>query len=222
MNYSLLNKTLLFRGITENEIKTMLQCLGAYTKTYEKNETIYHTGDTVDYLGVVLSGSVNIENYDVWGNRSIVSHAGVGQLFAEIYAFIPGEQLMTDVSTNEKTEVLFLYTSRLVATCSKACSYHTKLIKNLMQIMAQKNLTLLRRTLHTSPKSIRGRLMSYFSECVKQKGNYSFTIPFNRQQLADYLSVDRSAMSNELSKMQREGILIYKKNTFEFKEIVNE
>ena len=115
---------------------------------------------------------------------------------------------------HEKCAILFLDAARLLTSCSNACTHHAKLIRNLLQISAHKNLTLSRRILHTSSKSIRGRLLSYLSEQAKQSGSYQFTIPFNRQQLADYLGVDRSAMSNELSKLQREGLLTFEKNRF--------
>ena len=126
--------------------------------------------------------------------------------------------LMVNVVVWEKSEVLFLDATRLLTTCKNSCTYHTRLIRNLLQISVQKNLSLSRRSLHTSSKSIRGRLLSYLSEQAKYNGSYQFTIPFNRQQLADYLGVDRSAMSNELSKMQRDEILSYNKNKFELKK----
>lgn len=214
MNFLFLTKTLLFRGTTEAEAESMLRCLGSYTKRYTKGELIYRAGEVIENMGMVLSGSVHIENDDVWGNKSILSLVDAGQIFAETYACIPGEPLMVNVTAAEKTEVLFLNAARLFQTCPKSCTHHNKLIQNLLQISAQKNLVLSRRILHTSSKTIRGRLLSYFSEQVIQSGNYRFTIPFNRQQLADYLGVDRSAMSGELSKMRHDGLLTYEKNTF--------
>lgn len=163
---------------------------------------------------MVLSGSVNIEIDDLWGSKTILGHAEPGQLFAETYACIPGEPLMVSVVASERCEVLFLNAARLLTTCSNSCTHHNKLIRNLLQISAGKNLSLSRRSLHTAPKSIRSRLLSYLSEQAKQSGGYQFTIPFNRQQLADYLGVDRSAMSNELSKMRRDGLLTFEKNQF--------
>lgn len=220
MNFLFLTKTLLFRGTTEAEIEAMLQCLGACSKPFKKGEIIYRAGEAVESMGLVLSGSVNIESDDIWGNKSILSHVESGQIFAETYACIPGEPLMVNVTAAEKADVLFLNTARLFQTCSNACAHHNKLIKNLLQISAQKNLALSRRILHTSSKSIRGRLLSYFSEQAVQNGGYQFTIPFNRQQLADYLGVDRSAMCSELSKMQSDGILTYEKNTFVLKRAI--
>lgn len=214
MDYLFLSKTSLFCGASADEVKAMLQCLGAHTKNYAKGEVIYHAGQVVESMGMVLSGSTHIEYDDVWGNRSLINHVKAGQIFAETYACIPGEPLSINVTAVEYTEVLFLNTTRLLQTCSDTCAHHSRLIKNLLQILAQRNLNLSKRILHTSSKSIRGRLLSYFSEQTLHSGSYHFTIPFNRQQLADYLGVDRSALSNELSKMQRDGIITYEKNTF--------
>ena len=122
------------------------------------------------------------------------------------------------MTASEYTEVLFLNIGKVLTTCTNACPFHAKLIQNLLTVCAAKNLQLSQRILHTAPKGIRARLMSYFSECVKRAGRYSFDIPYNRQQLADYLGVDRSAMCSELSRMQREGLLSYHKNHFSVHE----
>jgi len=202
-----LSNTVLFRGASPEEIQNMLSCLNAETKTYQRGSIIYHAGDLVTSLGMVLSGSVSIENDDVWGNKSILDHARPGQVFAETYACVPGAPLMISVVAAEPTEILFLDAGRMLRVCSNACGFHNKLIRNLLSIASQKNLNLSRRIFHTSSKSIRGRLLSYLSFQATQQGSREFEIPFNRQQLADYLSVDRSALSNELSKMQRDGLL---------------
>lgn len=207
MDYTFLSKTLLFRGTSPSEIQGMLQCLGARQKNYQKHEVVYHAGDTVQDIGLVLSGGVSIENDDVWGNKSILEKAGPGQIFAQAYACMPGEPLMIQVVTTEQTEILFLDMERVLQICTCACSYHNKLVRNLLTIACQQSLHLSRRIFHTAPKSIRARLLSYLSWCASQTGSGEFNIPFNRQQLADYLNVDRSALSNELSKMQRDGLL---------------
>lgn len=192
----------------------MLSCLNAETRSYPRGSVIYCAGDLVSSLGLVLSGSVSIENDDVWGNKSILDHARPGQVFAETYACVPGAPLMISVVAAEPTEVLFLDVGRMLRTCSNACGFHSKLIRNLLSIASHKNLNLSRRIFHTSSKSIRGRLLSYLSFQATQQGSREFEIPFNRQQLADYLSVDRSALSNELSKMQRDGLLKVDRNHF--------
>lgn len=207
MDYIFLSNTILFRGALPEEIQTMLDCLGAEKRTYQRGEVVYHAGDSTNFMGLVLSGSVSIENDDVWGNKSILDKVGPGQVFAESYACVPGEPLMVSVVAADAVEILFLDISRVLRICSNACGFHSRLVGNLLFISSQKNLNLSRRIFHTSSKSIRGRLLSYLSFQATQHGSRDFEISFNRQQLADYLSVDRSAMSNELSKMQRDGLL---------------
>lgn len=215
MNFFNLSKTALFQGSTAEETEMILSCLRAEEKHYKKEEIICHMGDTVTSLGVVISGSVLIENDDIWGNRSILDCVGPGQIFAETYACVPGEKLMVNVTAAEDTVILFLNVGRIIRSCPNSCSYHSKLIRNLLSISAQKNLNLSRRIFNTSSKTIRGRLLSYLSDQAVQKGKQQFDIPFNRRQLADYLGVDRSAMSNELSKMQRDGLIRVERNHFE-------
>ena len=220
MDYQFLQKTPLFSGSSLDEVKSMLDCLGAEQKTFAKGETIYHAGDTAQSMGLVLSGRVQIENDDLWGNKSVLDRIGPGLVFAETYACIPDEPLMVTAVASEPSEILFLNGARILQTCPSACLHHSKLIRNLLTISAQKNLNLSRRIFHTSSKSIRGRLVSYLSYQAARNKSLDFTIPFNRQQLADYLSVDRSALSNELGKMQKDGLLTVDKNHFCLKEDV--
>lgn len=179
---------------------------------------IYRAGDTVQSMGLVLSGRVQIENDDLWGNKSVLDSIAPGMVFAETYAFLPGEPLMVSAVASEPSEILFLNGARILQSCPNACIHHSKLIRRLLTISSQKNLNLSRRIFHTSAKTIRGRLVSYLSGQAAQSQSPDFTIPFNRQQLADYLSVDRSALSNELGKMQRDGLLQVNKNHFILKE----
>lgn len=208
------SNTQLFRGIAEEEIAPLFKCLRAFQKSYQKGETILREGEPTAYLGIVLSGMAVISRSDVWGNNSILGNAAPGAVFAEAYACLPGEPLQISVSAAEETTVLFLNVEKVLTTCTNACVFHTKLIRNLLTVCAQKSLGLSRRILYASPKTIRGRLLSYFSDCVKRAGSDSFQIPYSRQQLADFLGVDRSAMCSELSKMRRDGLLSYQKNTF--------
>lgn len=207
MDYLFLSKTILFQGTSPDEVKAMLGCLQAERKSYQKGDIIYRMGDPVPSMGLVLFGGVSIENDDIWGNKSILDTASAGQVFAETYACVPSEPMMVSVVASEKTEVLFLNVSRILQVCSNNCSHHNKIIRNLLAVSARKNLNLSRRIFHTSAKSIRGRLLSYLSHQAIRNGSREFDIPFSRQQLADYLSVDRSALSNELSKMQKDGLL---------------
>lgn len=214
MNFKILSESALFRGIQADETAEMLRCLGADRRTFEKDARIFRTGDTTADLGLVISGSVLIQNDDFWGNTTVLDHVVPGQIFAETYA-CTGEPLMVDAVTAEPAEILFLNIGRILQTCPQACTHHNKLIRNLLFLSARKNLNLSRKIFHTSSKSIRGRLLSYLSFQSTRCSSRSFTIPFNRQQLADYLNVDRSALSNELSKMQKDGLLRVERNRFE-------
>ncbi len=217
-----LSHTQLFRGIAEEDVRSMLQCLGARERAYERGEVILSAGNFIDEIGMVLEGMVLIEHSDVWGNNSVLGSVGPGAVFGEAYACLPGEPLMIHAAAAEHTRVLFLQVARVLETCSNACAFHARLVRNLLSVCAHKNLLLSRRILHTGPKSIRARLLSYFSECVTRAGSYTFSIPYNRQQLADYLGVDRSTMCNELSKMGREGLIAYHKNEFTIKNLAGQ
>ena len=215
MNYSFLSNTALFHGIREDELQEMLPCLNAHEREYQKNEIILRVGDTVSEIGLIESGSINIVVNFYWGNSHIFGHIGTGDVFAQNFAAIPGRELNCDVVAAEDTEVLFIDIRHLLSTCQSGCPHHRRLIHNLIRISAEKNLSLSNRMMHTAPKSIRDRLLSYFSEQATLNRSPRFSVPFSRQQLADYLGVDRSALSNELSKMRRDGLIAYQKNDFQ-------
>ena len=219
MNCAFLAGTQLFHGIREDEVLQMLPCVGAREKKFKKGELVLRAGEAVHEVGLVVSGSVNIVANFYWGASSIFGHIAVGDMFAENYAAIPGRELLNDVVAAEDTEVVMLDMRKLLTTCSHACPFHQRTIDNLLRILAQKNLNLSRRMMHTAPKTIRGRLLSYLSEQASEAGSPHFTIPFSRQQLADYLGVDRSALSNELSKMAGEGLIDYRKNEFTLNKV---
>lgn len=214
MQRHVLSHCVLFDGIQAEQAQAMLHCLGAEQRSFEKSARIFHAGDTVSELGLVLSGSILIQCDDFWGNTTVLDHIIPGQIFAETYA-CTGEPLMVDAVAAEPAEVLFLHVGRLLQTCPQACGHHGDLIRNLLLLSARKNLNLSRKIFHTASKSIRGRLLSYLSFQTARCGSRSFTIPFNRQQLADYLNVDRSALSNELSKMQKDGLIRVERSRFE-------
>lgn len=220
MNPFFLSNTTLFRGLGEHEILGLLNCIGAKERTFQKDEVIFRAGSPVSEFGLVESGSVNIVVNLYWGNSMIFGHVAKGEVFAENYAAIPGKELVCDVVACEETKVIFLNMKKLLTTCVKACAYHHRIIQNMLRISAQKNLNMSSRMVHTASKSLRERLLSYLSEQALEHGNSRFTIPFNRQQLADYLAVNRSAMSNELSKMQADGLITYRKNEFTLKEVM--
>lgn len=212
-----LSETILFRGCSEEEIHSLLECMQARTEDFQKGSTIYRVGDRVSSIGLVLSGSVYIENDDVWGNKSILDTVQPGQVFAESYACVPGAVLMINVVAAENCRVLFMDVGRMLSLCGSGCDFHNRIIRNLLETASRKNLNLSWRIFHTGAKTIRGRLLSYLSYQASEKGAREFDIPFNRQQLADYLGVDRSALSSELGKMQREGLLDFRKSHFVLK-----
>lgn len=214
MNYGFLSETKLFSGIKAEEIKEALDCLSAYEKSFKKGEIIYRTGQTVTDMGLVEEGSVNITVNLYWGSSIILGNIEKGKIFAETYAAVSGKEMLCDAVAAEDCRVLFINVGKLLNVCKSTCGFHQKIIHNLLRISAMKNLNLSARMLHTAPKTIRGRLISYFSQMAAETGSREFTIPFSRQELADYIGVDRSALSAELSKMQKDGILTYRKNKF--------
>lgn len=207
----------LFRGIDQEEIGPLLECLGARTRSYRKGETILSEGRATDQLGIVLEGIAMISYDDAWGNTSILGNISPGSTFAEAYACLPGQPLPVSVSAAEDTTVLFLNVRRVTDSRAGTGLVYARLTQNLLSVCAGKNLQLSRKIQHTSSRTIRGRLMSYFSECAKVHGRGVFRIPYNRQQLANYLGVDRSALCNELSKMQRDGLIAYDGNLISLK-----
>lgn len=210
-----LSQVMLFAGIDKEDISSLLHCLGARERQYKKGEVIFSEGDVTEQLGIVLSGQVFIQYSDISGTASILGSAEAGDTFGEAYACSGGEAMQISALAAEDSRVMFLNVNRVLTTCPSSCNFHSMLIRNLLTVCARKNLNLSRRMLHTTPKTIRGRLISYFSQRVKETKSSSFTLPYNRQQLADYLGVDRSAMCSELSKMQRDGIIRYDRRTVE-------
>ena len=199
MDIHLLAGTMLFQGIREHEIEAMLTCFSAEERTYGKDAYIYRAGDVTGRLGVVMEGAVNIIKDDVWGNRKIIENIGGGQIFGETYACLKGEPLMVDVQASERSRILFMDVNRILTTCSSSCDFHNRLIRSLMYVLAGKNLMLTKKMDIITPKSLRERVMVYLSQESVKQGCRTVTVPFNRQQMADYLSVDRSALSAELS-----------------------
>lgn len=214
--YASLAGTPLFRDVKPDEAQAMLVCLDARRRTYQQGEFVLREGDRVRAVGVVLSGSVTIERTDVWGSRSIMGRSAFGETFAEAYACTPAAICGVDVvAAQPGTEVLFVNVDRALNMCQSSCSFHAALVRNLLGAIASKNLQLNRKIIDITPRTIRARALSYLSGQARQAGSRRFTIPFNRQQLADYLCVDRSALCHELARMREEGVIDYDRNDFE-------
>lgn len=201
-------------GIAEHEISTLLGCLSAQERTYARNEFVLRFGEHVDSVALVLTGVVHIIQEDFWGNRHLMAQVRPGQVFAESYACTQGATLFISAVTVEPTSVLYLNVRKIMTTCSVNCEFHTRLIRNLLASLAEKNLRMNEKLLHIVQRTTREKLLSYLSAESQRQNRGSFSIPFNRQQLADYLCVDRSAMSNELSKLRDEGLLTFDRNHF--------
>lgn len=199
--------TKLFEGSTPEEIKAMLECLGARERRFREGARIHRMGDTIKTAGLVLEGCVRIENVDVWGNVNVLGTMEAGDLFGVAYAAVPDEPLMVDVVAAKDSRVLFVKLSKVLTTCPRTCPHHARISANMTAIIARRNIELSRRIFHVAPKTIRGKVLAYLSDEAERAGSREFDIPFNRQRLADYLGVDRSALSAELSRMQKAGLI---------------
>ncbi|NCB30208.1 MAG: Crp/Fnr family transcriptional regulator [Clostridia bacterium] len=211
----IIRQSKLFAGVDAPEAEAMLRCLGARSVSYGKGAYILQAGEHADAVGILLAGSACIVHESFWGNRNIVAKLCPGQLFAEAFACTPGAILNMSVVTETPSVALLLDVRRVLATCSSACSFHTRVIRNLLADIAGKNLYFYEKLTHMGQRTTRQKLLSYLSAQALRQGSAVFEIPYNRQELADYLAVDRSAMSNELCKLRDEGILAFRNNHFE-------
>ena len=209
----------MFSGITETEIEAMLSCLSATKHSYQKGEYIFRKGELVSHVALLLEGCVHIQKEDYWGNSSILNEITEGETFGEVYACLGNDELLNNAVAVRPSVVLFLDINRVLTMCPSACRFHGRLIRNLLSSLAARNKVLAQKLEHMSQRTTRVKLLSYLSEQSLKAGCPAFDIPFNRQQLADFLSVDRSAMSNELCKMRvrDEGILQFDRNHFTLK-----
>ena len=210
----MLSQSPLFEGVAPEQIRILLKCLKAEVASYEKGDYILLMGNRTRRMGLVLEGTAHIVKEDFWGNRVILGQSSQGQIFAESYASLGTVQLEVSVVAATACRIMFLDVGRILEVCTVACAFHTRLIHNLLNMMAGRNLMLTKKVEHMAQKTTREKLLSYLSSEAHRAGSATFTIPFNRQELADYLSVDRSAMSTEISKLQKEGVLECERKNF--------
>ena len=215
--HSIMSQCPLFDGIEMEDLSAMMGCIGGKTATAQKNQSICREGDPATHVGMVLSGAVRLEREDYYGNRSIVAHIGPGELFGETYACAGIKNLPISVVADEDSQVLLMDCRRITTTCSHACAFHSRIIFNLLRVVAGKNLVYDQKIQVTSRRTTREKLMTYLLNQAKLQGSNSFRIPYDRQELADYLEVDRSGLSAEISKLRKEGILESEKNYFTLK-----
>ena len=190
----------LFSDIDINDIKSLLNCLSAKVEHFKPKESIFITGGKAQYVGIVLSGKIQIVKEDFYGNRNILTSAGTGQLFGEAFACADLKILPVSVFSVEDSEIMLIDYRKIITNCSKNCIFHSKLIYNMLCIIANKNIMLSKKMEFISKRSTKEKLLAYLSSEAKKARSNSFNISFNRQELADYLYVDRSAMSGELCK----------------------
>ena len=212
--FNILKKCPLFFNIEEQHLLNMLQCLNARVETFDKKYTIITEGSPANYIGIVLSGSVQIMQIDYYGNRSILSRIEKGEVFAEAFACADVKSIPISVVANELSEIMLIDCNRILYTCSNNCGFHRQLIFNLMKDLAVKTLSFHQKIDITSKRTTREKLMSYLMYYAKKTNSNTFQIPFDRQELADYLEVDRSGLSAEISKLRAEGVLESNKNNF--------
>jgi len=205
----------LFRGIEVNQLESLLDCLTAARQAYKKDEFVFMADNRAVFVGLVLTGCVYVIQEDFWGNRAIVSHIEPGGLFGEAFSCAEIDKLPVSVIAAESTEIMLIDYRKIVTSCTSACVFHIRLIKNTLRILAEKNIMLTRKMECLSKRTTREKLLSFLSHQAATTKSSMVKIPFNRQELADYLCVDRSALSRELSLMQNEGLIRYDKNRFE-------
>ena len=204
----------LFAGITGEELAGMLQCLNGQLRTVARGQIVFHEGDEARWVGIVLEGEVQIFRDDYDGSRSLLGRAGPGELFAEVFACAGSASLPVTVEAKQESVILLADCRRVLTVCRSACSFHNRLINNLLQVVAQKNLQLNRKIECMSRRTTREKLMAFLLSEAKRQGSREFDIPFDRQALADYLGVERSAMSAEIGRLARDGVIACQRRHF--------
>ena len=215
--FPIFEKCPLFDGVSMEELTGVLHCLQATKKQVAKGETVFAEGDMATHVGIVLSGSVRLIREDYYGNRSIVAHIGPGELFAESYAYAAVPALPVSIVAEQPSCILLMESQRITVSCSNACSFHNRIINNMLRLVADKNLVYDQKIQVVSKRTTREKLLTYLHNQMKQQNTNRFSIPYDRQDLADYLEVDRSGLSAEISKLRKEGVLESRKNYFEIK-----
>ena len=205
--FDLLLTNPLFHGISREDVSGLLRCLSARMVSFPKGAPVFLEGDPAGSIGFVLEGAVEIVHDDFYGNRSLLMAVQSGALFGESFACAGIETMPVSGYALRDCRILWLECRKMLTVCSNTCEFHNILIQNLLQVVSSKNLLLSSKIRVMSQKTTREKLMAYLLEYAKQAGSVEFTIPLSRQALADYLGVERSAMSAELSKLRRAGVL---------------
>ena len=210
----ILKKCPLFTDIGEEDLLRMLVCLGARVDYFDKKYTVFSESSPARYVGVVLSGSVQMVQMDYYGNRSILGEFSASEVFAEEFACAETRALPISFIANEPGKIMLIDCSHILHTCHNNCGFHQKLIFNMMKELALKTIFFHQRVEITSKRTTREKLLAYLNVQAQNAGSDSFEIPFDRQELADFLAVDRSGLSAEIGKLKKEGVIETEKNRF--------
>ena len=217
---TLAKRSLLFDGIGTDNLSALFSCLGARRVRLAKGEPLLRTGEKADRFGVVLSGSLAVSTYDTDGKRTLIKLISAPESVAAAQALSGADAMSVDVEANEDSEVLLLKAARIFSPCENACAFHARLVRNLMRTLAVKMIELNRKIEILSHRSTQDRLMAYLRSVAQQKGTAEFDIPFDRQQLANFLCVERSALSAEISRLSKLGLISSRKNHFTLRRAV--
>ena len=204
----------LFYGIQESEMTAMLGCIGAYLKEYKKNQYIITLEENVEAVGILLSGKVDMIKEDLWGNKTLLVSMQKGELFGESFSCGIVKNATVSFVADTASKILFLPFSRILRTCNMSCKFHHRLIENMVTVIAEKNVVLMDKVDILSKKTLREKIATYLLQEASQQQSLYFDIPLGRVQLAEYLCVDRSALTRELNTMKAEGYIDFDKNTF--------
>lgn len=214
LDYNLLQTVPLFAGIEKESFGALFGCVGARAKQYEKGAFVSLSGDAIDSIGVVLKGGVHILKEDVFGNRAILNTLGPGGVFGESFICGGNYALTVSIQATQDTEILMLLFDKVLHTCPSACAFHNTLIRNMVVMIARKNLKLVEKLEVTTKHSLREKMLTYLSQLAQEQGSATVTSHLGRVDLADFLGVDRSALTRELNRMRDDGLLRFDKNSY--------
>ena len=209
-----LEECILFKNIENSQILSLLNCLEYKIKEYKKNQLVFQNGCKTNKGGIVLNGALQIVQYDYFGNRSILSRIEENQLFGISYSLC-NLALPICIEASTDSVILFINADKITTPCKKLCQNHIVLMNNLLNILARKNVNLNQKIECLSKRTTREKILNYLTQKSIENNSKTFNIPHDRQGLADYLCVERSAMSAEITKLQKEGLIKTKKNYFE-------
>lgn len=220
--FAILSRCPLFAGVEQEELGLMLQCLGAREREIPKGEPVFLEGDPAGFIGAVLEGAVQVVRDDYYGTRSVLTVIEPGEIFGEAFSCAGVETMPVSAFALKGSKVLWLDCKRMLTVCSNACQFHNRMVANLLRAVARKNLTLSRKIQFMSQRTTKEKVMAYLLDQAKTQGSPAFTIPHDRQALADFLGVERSAMSAEIGKLKKAGVLDCKGPWFQLKDMAGE